>query len=416
MTTHRKTSTMKRYLILLPALFLFSLFYTITLFAQAPDAIVYQAQARDLDGKVLTVKTIEVKITILQGSPTVGTIVWEAIHEIQTDKYGLFTLTIGEGTSVGYDFSAIDWGNYSHFLNVKFDKNGTWIDLGTTQFLSVPYALHAGTAERAIIDNVDDDDPDPTNELNTSVNLNGTNLEVSDAGGTIIQDLSSLVDDADSDPTNELQDLSDYALKSNVLELDNTSEFSPGADYEPATKKYVDDAVYAGHYVGENYGGGIVFWVDETGEHGLIASTEDLGSFKWETNSPYYPFRDGIGAGMFNAQFAIIEWVFTGWEHEIVQNALSICAFYNGGGYGDWYLPSKYELNLLYSQKEALGMENTIPDPFGLHVYWSSTHILHSNINEIWVQDFTTGNQYSDGFFAPDLGPQLHNVRAVRAF
>lgn len=381
-TTNRNISIMKRYL-LLPAFFLFSFFSSNSIFAQAPDAIVYQAQARDLDGKVLTVKTIEVQITILKDSPD-GEIVWEATHEIQTDKYGLFTLTIGEGTSIGYDFSAIEWGNYSHFLNVKFDKNGTWIDLGTTQFLSVPYALHAGTAERAIIDNVDDADADPTNELNISVNLNGSDLEVTDAGGTIIQDLSSLVDDADSDPMNELQDLSGYALKSNVLELDNTSEFSPDADYEPATKKYVDDAVNTGHYIGENYGGGIVFWVDETGEHGLIAATLDQATpIKWNhSTGSTYAWRDGVGAGIYNTECAV---VYNTWMGEpVIDGALAKCTLYKGGDYGDWYLPSKYELNLLYLQKDLVG-------GFSAQSYWSSTEYDHGAGTEVWNQDFSDG-------------------------
>ena len=64
---------------------------------------------------------------------------------------------------------------------------------------------------------IDDADADPTNELNTSVALNGTDLEVTDAGGTITTDLSSLVDDADADPTNELQDLSINAANDSIL-------------------------------------------------------------------------------------------------------------------------------------------------------------------------------------------------------
>jgi len=55
---------------------------------------------------------------------------------------------------------------------------------------------------------VDDADPDPTNELNSTVVLNATTLEVTDAGGTLTADLSAVVDDADPDPTNELQELS----------------------------------------------------------------------------------------------------------------------------------------------------------------------------------------------------------------
>ncbi|HAB90019.1 MAG TPA: hypothetical protein DCF84_05735, partial [Bacteroidetes bacterium] len=64
---------------------------------------------------------------------------------------------------------------------------------------------------------IDDADADPTNELNTGIVINGTDLEVTDAGGTITTDLSSLVDDADADPTNELQDLSINAANDSIL-------------------------------------------------------------------------------------------------------------------------------------------------------------------------------------------------------
>jgi len=71
------------------------------------------------------------------------------------------------------------------------------LSMGVSELLAVPYALYAATANTVIIDAVDDADPDPANELNTGVVLNGTYLEVSDAGGTIVEDLSALVDDFD---------------------------------------------------------------------------------------------------------------------------------------------------------------------------------------------------------------------------
>ncbi|HCE85852.1 MAG TPA: hypothetical protein DEO99_06825, partial [Bacteroidetes bacterium] len=74
-----------------------------------------------------------------------------------------------------------------------------------------------GTITTDLSSLVDDADADPTNEYNTSVVLNGTDLEVTDAGGIITTDLSSLVDDADADPANELQDLSINATSDSIL-------------------------------------------------------------------------------------------------------------------------------------------------------------------------------------------------------
>ena len=124
-----------------------------TLFAQVtpgipPEGIIYQAEARQADGKLLTNKELEVKIEILEDSPD-GTPVWEGNYVVYTDKYGLFTLMIGETSSSTYNFEDIDWENHAHFLKVHLYDGKTWLNLGTTQFLSVPYAMHAKTASNA---------------------------------------------------------------------------------------------------------------------------------------------------------------------------------------------------------------------------------------------------------------------------
>ncbi|NQU54684.1 MAG: hypothetical protein HQ522_19350 [Bacteroidetes bacterium] len=179
---------------LLLILFVLSgLFYNA--FAQAPEGIVYQAEARDDKGSIIVNENLEVKIIILEDSEN-GTIVWEGLHNVTTNDYGMFVLVIGTGTNtVGYVFETIEWGSHSHFLNVQvkeFKKKSIFVDMGTTQLLSVPYALHAKTAGIAIIDEVDDADADPVNELITEAALNGNSLEITDAGGTRSVDLSSL--------------------------------------------------------------------------------------------------------------------------------------------------------------------------------------------------------------------------------
>lgn len=136
-----------------------ALFTTISLLAQTspPEGILYQAEARDNTGKLLTNKVLEVKLIIKQESPTTGSIVWEGEYTVTTDKYGLFTLIIGEGESSGYLFSDIEWALYEHFLTVQLMVDGIWETTGTLQFLSVPYAMHAGTASIAL--SVDESDP-----------------------------------------------------------------------------------------------------------------------------------------------------------------------------------------------------------------------------------------------------------------
>ncbi len=159
--------------------------------AQAPEGIIYQAEARDDKGKLIANSTLDVKITIHEDNES-GNIVWMGLHEVTTNSYGMFVLVIGEGIS-DHIFEDIEWAEYFHFLNVqvKKPKKTDWVDMGTTQLLSVPYALHAKTAEKAIIDKVNDADANPENELITGAILDGNDLKITDAGGTNIVDLSN---------------------------------------------------------------------------------------------------------------------------------------------------------------------------------------------------------------------------------
>jgi len=149
--------------------------------------------------------------------------------------------------------------------------------------------------------------------------------------------------------------------------------------------------------IGDTYQGGIIFWLDATGQHGLIAATVDQSTGIQWYNGTYTvtnAVRDGIGAGIFNTERIIA-------NQGAGDYAAQICANYQGGNYGDWYLPSKYELNLLYAQKTAVG-------GFASAYYWSSTE---GNINYAWMQNFDSGNQnYGYGKYG------TYYVRAVRAF
>lgn len=109
---------------------------------------------------------------------------------------------------------------------------------------------------------------------------------------------------------------------------------------------------YKTYKIGDAAQGGIVFWVDDAGQHGLVAATADQSaSLQWYNGSNIFCNKvrtDGIKVGRINTD-AIISTQGTG------SYAAQACAAYLGGGYGDWYLPSKYELNLLYAQKAVVG-------------------------------------------------------------
>jgi hypothetical protein len=128
-------------LILIGLSFLFSSF----LFAQAPQAIKYQAVARDLSGNELANSSVSVRISIHDGSAA-GPVVYQETHPVTTNAFGLFTISIGQGTVVTGNFSAIVWSTGNKFLEQEVDFGTGYQNMGTTQLLSVPYALYAETA------------------------------------------------------------------------------------------------------------------------------------------------------------------------------------------------------------------------------------------------------------------------------
>jgi hypothetical protein len=119
-------------------------FFASTLYAQTPQAIPYQAVARNSGGALMLNKAISLRFTIHDGSSS-GAIVYQETQSAVTDNQGLFTLNIGSGTVVSGTFSSINWGTGSKFLQVEMDAAGgtTYTDMGTQQMLSVPYALYA---------------------------------------------------------------------------------------------------------------------------------------------------------------------------------------------------------------------------------------------------------------------------------
>jgi len=148
--------------------------------------------------------------------------------------------------------------------------------------------------------------------------------------------------------------------------------------------------------IGDNYQGGIIFWLDATGQHGLIAATADQSTgIQWYNDSytTTNAVRNGVYAGQYNTE-RIITNQGTG------SYAAQLCANYQGGNYGDWYLPSIYELNLMYLQKATIG-------GFGSSYYWSSTE--YGNVYA-WAQYFDSGGQVGNGKIGTGY------VRAVRAF
>ncbi len=122
-----------------------NLLISTSLFGQAPEAFTYQAIVRDNTGQPLPNTTVTFQFNILQGSAS-GILVYSENHAATTNGFGLVNLQIGQGTVNSGAFSTIDWGNDAFFLNIQIDQGSGFIDMGTQQFISVPYAMYAKNA------------------------------------------------------------------------------------------------------------------------------------------------------------------------------------------------------------------------------------------------------------------------------
>lgn len=188
-----------------------------------------------------------------------------------------------------------------------------------------------------------------------------------------------------------------------VLYAENSGSSVPGPQGLPGVKGVVGDRIT--HKIGEYYGGGIVFYVYDDGQHGLIAATVDEssgvgwyllnGRNKWEMAN-----ARGIGAGKANTAIIVSEEGY----FDAGAYAARVCNEYSVRvgdiTYSGWYLPSMFELYLLYLQKDKVG-------GFSNSLYWSSTE---KNATEAGAILFPRGAKLNVVKFMPAC------VRAIRAF
>ena len=150
-----------------------------SIFAQAPQGLNYQAVAYNGSGTPVINQPISVRFSILDGSAT-GTLVYEETQNPTTDNTGLFSIVIGNGTVVSGTFNTINWGNGSKWLKTEIDITGgtSYLVMGTSQFMSVPYALYANVAGKAEVGSPGFSLPDGFSNIQTVVIPANTNYIV----------------------------------------------------------------------------------------------------------------------------------------------------------------------------------------------------------------------------------------------
>lgn len=132
----------------------FIFLFGITGFSQAPDFFKYQSIARSVSGDVLANSTLGIRISIHTIIPT-GLVIFQETHTVATNQFGLFSLSIGGGNAVSGSIQAIDWANGAKYIEVEGDFSGgtNYETFGTTQLVSVPYALYAASSGNSFLPN-----------------------------------------------------------------------------------------------------------------------------------------------------------------------------------------------------------------------------------------------------------------------
>ena len=368
-------------------LMMFSMGLSESLQAQSPEKMSYQAVIRDGSNNLITSSNVGMRIQILQGSEF-GAAVYVETHTPATNANGLVSIEIGSGTVINGDFTTIDWSNGPYYIKNEIDPTGgtSYTITGTSQLMSVPYALHAKTAE-SVTGTITETDP----VYSGSHAANITSTDITNLGNL------SGVNTGDQDGSETI-----------VSAGANISVTGSGTTANP----YVVNATT--YSVGDFAHGGIVFWVDETGQNGLVCAKQDQSTdVRWYagTYGNTQAKGDGPYAGEANTSIIIAAQVAIGDDGSTyaarICNELQITE--GGKTYGDWYLPSKEELNLMYQNKATIDATAGANggSGFASAYYWSSTE---DGSNYAWNQGFGYGGQYYNGKVT------TYRVRAVRAF
>ena len=305
----------------------------ITCFGQAPEGFKYQAVVRDAGNTILNNQAVGIRMTIQQGAVG-GTTVYQEIFAPTTNGYGLVNLEIGNGTVVSGTFAAIEWANGPYFIETAVDVTGgtSYTVMGTSQLMSVPYALYAKTSGNGQGPVGPQGDPGVQGPIGAvgpqgPIGLTGATGPQGPAGN----DGQGGVTTAGS----------------------GINVTGAGTVASPYVVSSTEPTYTIGLWPEL---GGYVFWVSANGKHGLVAETQDQG-----TATIWYEAQNLISNPS---------------NHSV-----------NGQKFRDWRLPTKYELNEMYLQQLAVG-------GFAFNFfYWSSTE--YDSLNAC-IQIFFNGVQFDN--------------------
>lgn len=376
----------------------FALLLVSVLNAQAPGKFNYQAVVRNAANQLVTGSPVGVRVAILKGSTT-GSAVYLETHIPISNANGLVSMEVGSGTVVNGNFSTIDWSNGPYFIKSDFDPTGgtNYTISNTTQLLSVPYALHANTADK-LSNPAAEKDPVYSSSVafgitkKDTANWNAKLGSFAEKDPIFSKSIASLIDTVD---------IVEWFGKQDALTAGTGIKIS-----NDTISNTLNDGFK--HYLGEEFGGGIVFelWKDNKGvEYGLIVAKKDQSVSEAWSNviASIGTNAQSLWDGESNSA-AIIS------QSGHLNSAAKVCDNYSASGLTDWYLPSIDELNILFKNRFHVNRASAVVSgitQIGNDTYYSSTEIA---FNQAWAMNFSTGAMEKK------IKAELLFVRSIRNF
>jgi uncharacterized protein (TIGR02145 family) len=295
-------------------------------FPQVPERMSFQAVIRDGKGELVANHRVGIRIQIKQGS-LFGPAAYVETHNPVTDEYGLASLEIGGGKVVLGSFSGIPWENGPYFLQTETDPAGgaSYSIIGVSQVLSVPYALHAKSAD-AITGSLNETDPAFSGSVaegitgSDTASWNHMQQDIIETDPYFMRSVSKNITAADTEKWNrkinvETQNLGDVLAKGNdgrVQQIRNLAR--PVHLQDVATKAYVDEISARLSMLNSTlYGAGPV-----TDADGNVYNTAKYGDYVWMTeNLRTGQLNDGTAIPLIMQQNSWIELTTPGycWYH-----------------------------------------------------------------------------------------------------